>query len=630
MKRCGAILYKKADYNKKEITLQQITQPRQKTTHKQHSNLKKSMDRVLSKIRGVSCRVKNHEVAVLSAYTRFNDLPSLIDKLNEMHVENPGIWTDRDGKQVLRRLATAAALLGFRDIAMFLVKTMNVAPHSFPDKDTIYKTDKHETDDSFCSPLIGALEHEDLALELLALVPRGDDCLSETTTQNSDLLMLAMEKGAARVAHELLIKHKVVIDHHSYNSGHSALCIAAQKGDSHLMSIILGEYMARGRLQEALLRPCDINQECDNSECASYPLMYHVRTVEMAHLLMTWWQAEIPKCKNVGFERPVHRAAFHCNLPLLEFYVGRCGLGADDPGKDSCVTPLRYACKNPDSTDAQLLPVVKYLLQKGASTRAVGCKCRPPWKLALENGKAEVHDFILETHRNHQKPESIIGQPGEGGFDVDEVAGTGGRRKTKKTGKKKRKPRWRKTEPVGEEIGPETEESHKRRIYEQAMREMREIYKKEIEEVFSGAEENLGEEIAAGLGGLSLDLTDDDDDDVPDLVDDFEDEVVEDLVEDLGDEIVDEIVEDVVEAPVEKVVPSEYVCPISFHIMTSPVIAMDGHSYEETAIQEWIATCNRKNLPVTSPFTNMPMASNLIPNLTLRNLIRSFGDDVDV
>jgi len=59
--------------------------------------------------------------------------------------------------------------------------------------------------------------------------------------------------------------------------------------------------------------------------------------------------------------------------------------------------------------------------------------------------------------------------------------------------------------------------------------------------------------------------------------------------------------------------------------MTSPVIAMDGHSYEQSAIEEWVATCVRKNLPVTSPFTKMPMANTLlIPNLTLRNLIRAF------
>jgi hypothetical protein len=310
----------------------------------------------------------------------------------------------------------------------------------------------------------------------------------------------------------------------------------------------------------------------------------------------------------------------------MKFYVERCGLGVDDAGQGNCATPLVYACTNPDSTDAQLLPVVNYLLSKGASTRVDGC--RSPWKLALENGKGRVHDFILERHRKHQKPLRIASNPASNGFDADEVAGTGGRRKTKKSGKKKRKPRWRKTEPVSEVMGPETEEAYRRREYEEAMQEMKETYKKEIEGDYGLAEDNLVEEeeedesgeIAAGLGGLALDVSDDndndndndDDDDVPDLVDDFVDESVAE------------------EVPVKRVVPSEYMCPISFHIMTSPVIAMDGHSYEQSAIEEWVSTCIRKKLPVTSPFTSMPMTNTLIPNLTLRNLIRSFCDGADV
>jgi pyruvate/2-oxoglutarate dehydrogenase complex dihydrolipoamide acyltransferase (E2) component len=36
----------------------------------------------------------------------------------------------------------------------------------------------------------------------------------------------------------------------------------------------------------------------------------------------------------------------------------------------------------------------------------------------------------------------------------------------------------------------------------------------------------------------------------------------------------------------EESIPSEYVCPISFGIMFSFVIAMDGHSYEQAAIEE--------------------------------------------
>jgi hypothetical protein len=32
----------------------------------------------------------------------------------------------------------------------------------------------------------------------------------------------------------------------------------------------------------------------------------------------------------------------------------------------------------------------------------------------------------------------------------------------------------------------------------------------------------------------------------------------------------------------------EIVCPITFKIMEDPVTAADGHTYERSAIQEWI------------------------------------------
>lgn len=77
----------------------------------------------------------------------------------------------------------------------------------------------------------------------------------------------------------------------------------------------------------------------------------------------------------------------------------------------------------------------------------------------------------------------------------------------------------------------------------------------------------------------------------------------------------------------EEEIPKEYVCPISFGIMFAPAIAMDGHSYELAAIEEWIETRLRKGQPITSPFTNQPMARTLIPNLALRNLIRAYCEE---
>mmetsp|Transcript_24544 Transcript_24544/g.34293 ORF Transcript_24544/g.34293 Transcript_24544/m.34293 type:complete len:152 (+) Transcript_24544:39-494(+) len=57
-------------------------------------------------------------------------------------------------------------------------------------------------------------------------------------------------------------------------------------------------------------------------------------------------------------------------------------------------------------------------------------------------------------------------------------------------------------------------------------------------------------------------------------------------------------------------------CPITREVMKDPVICSDGHTYERSAIQQWLQRHN------TSPKTNLPLASNvLIPNHSLRSII---------
>ena len=66
-------------------------------------------------------------------------------------------------------------------------------------------------------------------------------------------------------------------------------------------------------------------------------------------------------------------------------------------------------------------------------------------------------------------------------------------------------------------------------------------------------------------------------------------------------------------------VPDDYVCPITSEIMTDPVSTLDGYTYERTAITEWLRTKN------TSPSTGATLETTiLIPNLSLRSMIRSF------
>jgi hypothetical protein len=69
--------------------------------------------------------------------------------------------------------------------------------------------------------------------------------------------------------------------------------------------------------------------------------------------------------------------------------------------------------------------------------------------------------------------------------------------------------------------------------------------------------------------------------------------------------------------------PVEFHCPITHEIMKDPVIAIDGHSYERSAIQKWFQTGQE-----TSPKTNNPLSSQqLYPNHALRNVIEKYDDD---
>lgn len=67
---------------------------------------------------------------------------------------------------------------------------------------------------------------------------------------------------------------------------------------------------------------------------------------------------------------------------------------------------------------------------------------------------------------------------------------------------------------------------------------------------------------------------------------------------------------------------SSLVCPITQEIMSDPVIAEDGHSYERLALQRWFDEQQRQGKPCTSPVTNAELQrSCMITNHALRIMI---------
>lgn len=69
-------------------------------------------------------------------------------------------------------------------------------------------------------------------------------------------------------------------------------------------------------------------------------------------------------------------------------------------------------------------------------------------------------------------------------------------------------------------------------------------------------------------------------------------------------------------------IPDGFECPILREIMTDPVLALDGHSYERAAIEQWFRSGRSRTL---SPMTGQRLASRmLLPNHSLRKAIEDY------
>lgn len=66
--------------------------------------------------------------------------------------------------------------------------------------------------------------------------------------------------------------------------------------------------------------------------------------------------------------------------------------------------------------------------------------------------------------------------------------------------------------------------------------------------------------------------------------------------------------------------PDEFLCPITLDLMTDPVMASDGYTYERSVIEDWFKKGHK-----TSPKTNQTLQYDfLIPNYNLKSLIQEY------
>lgn len=69
--------------------------------------------------------------------------------------------------------------------------------------------------------------------------------------------------------------------------------------------------------------------------------------------------------------------------------------------------------------------------------------------------------------------------------------------------------------------------------------------------------------------------------------------------------------------PLKPSLPDELCCSITSEVFKDPVVAIDGNTYERSAIEEWFKNND------TSPLTNLPLESKrLVPNNNLKRFIQ--------
>ncbi|EOD05030.1 hypothetical protein EMIHUDRAFT_220523 [Emiliania huxleyi CCMP1516] len=65
--------------------------------------------------------------------------------------------------------------------------------------------------------------------------------------------------------------------------------------------------------------------------------------------------------------------------------------------------------------------------------------------------------------------------------------------------------------------------------------------------------------------------------------------------------------------------PADFICPITTELMVDPVMAADGHAYERTAMERWLATKS------TSPMTGEALEHTFLSTIhVLRRQIREW------
>lgn len=181
----------------------------------------------------------------------------------------------------------------------------------------------------------------------------------------------------------------------------TALCYAATKRHKEATNVLLEEYQARGRLHEAL------DKTSMDEDGTPRSILWHVGwdptsaagdavsasgDGESTHLsllreLVSRWGVDIrrPFYYQGLNALPLHLTAAYGNLPLCKYFIEECGLSVDEFTIPKHNTPLSFACHvGGIEYEERQLPVIKYLLEKGADVTHRNADGKTPQQLTFK------------------------------------------------------------------------------------------------------------------------------------------------------------------------------------------------------------------------------------------------------
>lgn len=429
------------------------------------------------------------------------------------------------------------------------------------------------------------------------------------------------------------------------------LCAAATHCHLPILRFLVKQYQARGKseLERAMSHPC-AGEERKSSllghvveRSHSYVANPAARVAMARYLVQECGQDPLVAiCSSLADGEmpvvllPIHDAALMGDHAMVRYFIDECGIPVDTTTTPEQSTPLHLACIG-TSVENVTLPLIHYLVDKGASLTFRNRDGTTAAEIALSEGHHRIHEFLAEKHKEMAKraaAASAASQLAEQTrateaaaqalmeeLTAEEAAEEEAKKQTKKNKKGKAK-----SKQVRSTAGGRDERESKKggggfaaaavaavtttsaglsvaavtmATSRLSMGEIKEEKAQEKKEEGGQADDALSAPAApmATPPPPSAHVDDDEEEEEDDEA--FQNFLLEDA-------------------------PLGLQCPIGICLLTDPVTAADGHTYQRAELEKWIETCRVKQQPLTSHMPKENMARCILLATSSRRRLATF------